>query len=80
MFIQIPIQILSQKSFTKNCTKSKSGITIVCHEITNHSVNIGPRLQGQVHLQEKLLVTKTNSFTKAFDRVKVQNKIPEYSP
>ena len=30
--------------------------------------------------KKKLWVTKTKSFTKAFDHVKVQNKIPEFSP
>ena len=32
----------------------KSGVTILCHEITNHTVIFGPRSQGQNHLHEKL--------------------------
>ena len=51
---QFQIQISVQKSFTKTVQKSKSGVTILCHEITNHTVIFGPRSQGQNHLHEKL--------------------------
>lgn len=79
MFIQIPIQISLQKSFTKTVQSQNPVLQFMSR---NHKsrVIIGLRLQGQNHLHEKLRVTKTNSFTKAFDRVNIQNKFLTNSP
>ena len=80
MFIQFQIQISLQKIIYKKLYKVK--IRYLQFMSRNHKsrVIIGLRLQGQNHLHEKLRVTKTNSSTKAFDRVKIQNKFLTNSP
>ena len=52
----IPISL--HQSFTKNCT--------ISHEITNHAVAIGSRLQRLKSVTGK---TQKNTFTETFDRI-----------
>ena len=78
MFISIPIQILLQKIIYKNCTKGQNPVLqsfVTKSQIMQSSSVRGQK--GQNHLHEKLQVTKTNSLTKAFDRVKVSKQNPD---